>query len=211
MRMMADVPLGMFLSGSVDSGAIASRVKRMADGPVKTFSAGYSEVQYSELSVAAETARTIGTDHHEVRIGMDEFFDALPDLIWHEDEPIAWPSSVSQHFVSKLAAEQVKVVLAGEGSVGLFGGYERYRRNLLNQKYARMYGVVPGPMRDWIRNRIATSDLFPASVRRKLGHTFVGRDNGLESLFLDISTARFQNPSRSECSRGRAGESTKTT
>jgi asparagine synthase (glutamine-hydrolysing) len=79
MRLMSDVPLGLFLSGGVDSGAIAALVKRNADGPVKTFSVGYSETQYSELSLAAETARTIGTDHHEVRIGMDEFFDTLPE------------------------------------------------------------------------------------------------------------------------------------
>ena len=57
---------------------------------------------YSELSYAAQVARSIGTDHHEIRVGIDEFFNALPQLIWHEDEPITWPSSVSLHFVSKL-------------------------------------------------------------------------------------------------------------
>jgi asparagine synthase (glutamine-hydrolysing) len=185
MRLMSDVPLGMFLSGGIDSAAIAALIKRMADWPVKTFSVGYKEAQFSELALAAETARIIGTDHHEVVIGMDDFFDSLPNLVWHEDEPITWPSSVSLYFVSKLAAEQVKVVLTGEGSDELFGGYERYRWNLLNQKYARMYGVVPGPLKRWIRNTIATSDVFPASMRRKLGHTFVGRDDRLESLFLD--------------------------
>ena len=66
---------------------------------------------------------------------MDDFFSALPQLIWHEDEPIAWPSSVSLYFVSKLAAEHVKVVLTGEGSDEMFGGYERYRWNLLNERY----------------------------------------------------------------------------
>jgi asparagine synthase (glutamine-hydrolysing) len=185
MRLMSDVPLGMFLSGGIDSGAIAALIKRMADGPVKTFSVGYREARYSELSLAGETARTIGTDHHEVTIGMDDFFDALPKLVWHEDEPIAWPSSVSLYFVSKLASEQVKVVLTGEGSDELFGGYERYRWNLLNQKYSRMYGVVPAALRTWIHNSIATGNLLSASTRRKLGHTFVGRDNRLESLYLD--------------------------
>jgi len=111
MRLMSDVPLGMFLSGGVDSSAIAALIKRMADGPVKTFAVGYKEEQFSELSYAAEVARVIGTDHHEVVMGMDDLFEALPGLIWHEDEPITWPSSVSLYFVSKLAAEQVKVVL----------------------------------------------------------------------------------------------------
>jgi asparagine synthase (glutamine-hydrolysing) len=185
MRLMSDVPLGMFLSGGVDSSAIAALIKRMADGPVKTFAVGYREEQFSELSYAAEVARAIGTDHHEVVIGMDDFFEALPGLIWHEDEPITWPSSVSLYFVSRLAAEQVKVVLTGEGSDEIFGGYERYLANLINQKYARLYGIVPGPLRRAIRNGVATSRLLNASTRRKLGHTFLGRDNSVEALFLD--------------------------
>ncbi|HTP86795.1 MAG TPA: asparagine synthase (glutamine-hydrolyzing) [Bryobacteraceae bacterium] len=185
MRLMSDVPLGMFLSGGVDSSAIAALIKRNAPGAVKTFAVGYSEAQFSELSYAAQVARTLGTDHHEVRVGMGEFFDALPNLIWHEDKPIAWPSSVSLYFVSKLAAEQVKVVLTGEGSDELFGGYERYRWNLLNRKYARVYGIVPGGLRRRIRESIATTKLLNGSTRRKIGHTFIGRDSGIESMFLD--------------------------
>jgi asparagine synthase (glutamine-hydrolysing) len=185
MRLMSDVPLGMFLSGGVDSSAIAALIKRDASGPVKTFAVGYEEARFSELSYAAQVARTLGTDHHEITVGMDQFFDHLPELIWHEDKPITWPSSVSLYFVSKLAAEQVKVVLTGEGSDELFGGYERYRWNILNQKYARMYGALPGGLRAWIRNRIAGTKLLQASARRKIGHTFIGRDSGVESLFLD--------------------------
>ena len=74
-----------------------------------------------------QVAAAIGTEHHEVVVGMEDFFNALPRLIWHEDEPITWPSSVSLYFVSKLAAEHVKVVLTGEGSDEMFGGYARYR------------------------------------------------------------------------------------
>ena len=59
----------------------------------------------------------LDTDHHEVQVGMEDFFNALPKLVWHEDEPITWPSSVSLYFVSKLAREQVKVVLTGEGAM----------------------------------------------------------------------------------------------
>ena len=199
MRLMSDVPLGMFLSGGVDSSAIAALIKRMTDGPVKTFAVGYKEAQFSELSYAAEVARAIGTEHHEVVIGMDEFFDALPDLVWHEDEPITWPSSVSLYFVSKLAAEQVKVVLTGEGSDELFGGYERYRWNLINQKYASMYGVVvPNALRQWLRHTVATSSLLNASTRRKLGHTLIGRDNSIEALYLDNFYCAF-----SECEQAR--------
>src|SRR5579864_2684455 len=185
MRLMSDVPLGMFLSGGVDSSAIAAIIKRSTDGPVKTFAVGYREEQFSELSYAAHVAKTIGTDHHEVVVGMEDFFSALPRLIWHEDEPITWPSSVSLYFVSKLAAERVKVVLTGEGSDELFGGYERYRWNLINSRAAAAYRIVPSPLRRFVRKGLETSSLLSAPLRRKLQHTFVGRDGSLESLFLD--------------------------
>ena len=191
MRLMSDVPLGMFLSGGVDSSAIAALTKRLTNGPVKTFAVGYKEEQYSELSYAAEVARTIGTDHHEVVIGMDDFFNALPSLIWHEDEPIAWPSSVSLHFVSKLAVAQVKVVLTGEGSDELFAGYSRYHWNELNMRAASRYGVVPGALRRLIRAQIETTPLLGAELRRKLGHSFLGREGTVESLFLDNFYAAF--------------------
>lgn len=184
-RLMSDVPLGMFLSGGVDSSAIAALIKRMAAGPVKTFAVGYAEQQFSELGYAAQVARSIGTDHHQVVIGREDFFAALPQLIWHEDEPITWPSSVSLYFVSRLAAEQVKVVLTGEGSDELFAGYERYRWNLWNLRGARAWRLMPPPLRRFVSVRLSTSRLLRADVRRKLRHTFVGREAGIESLFLD--------------------------
>jgi asparagine synthase (glutamine-hydrolysing) len=185
MRLMSDVPLGMFLSGGIDSSTIAALMKRMVDTPVKTFSVGYSEAAFSELGFAQELAREIGTEHRQVVIGMDQFFSQLPSLIWHEDEPITWPSSVSLYFVSRLASEEVKVVLTGEGADELFAGYERYRHQAMNQRYAGAYGMVPSPVRSAIRSVIATSGLLSADLRRKAQHTFVGRELSLESLFLD--------------------------
>jgi asparagine synthase (glutamine-hydrolysing) len=185
MRLMSDVPLGMFLSGGVDSSAIAALIKRMADGPVKTFSVGYSESKFSELSEARQVAEQIGTDHHEVLVSMDDFFNALPRLVWHEDEPITWPSSVSLYFVSKLARERVTVVLTGEGSDELFAGYGRYRFFQLNQRWMRAYQGVPGGVRDAIQNAVAGSPLLSASIRRKLGHTVLGRGANIESLYLN--------------------------
>ena len=185
MRLMSDVPLGMFLSGGVDSSAIAALIKRMTTGRVKTFSVGYSESRFSELSEARQVAEQIGTDHHEVRVSMDEFFNALPRLVWHEDEPITWPSSVSLYFVSKLAAEQVKVVLTGEGSDELFGGYGRYRFYQLNEQWNRAYRSVPSGVRNAIQGAVAESPLLSASLRRKLGHTVLGRDSNIESLYLN--------------------------
>jgi len=185
LRLMSDVPLGMFLSGGVDSSAIAAITKRLTDSPVKTFSVGYAEERYSELSYAAQVASSIGTDHHEIRVGIDDFFNALPRLIWHEDEPITWPSSVSLHFVSKLAAEQVKVVLTGEGSDELFGGYERYRWTILNSRLGDTYSIVPAALRRLVRSQLAGSSLLRADLRRKLRHTFLGRENTIEALLLD--------------------------
>jgi asparagine synthase (glutamine-hydrolysing) len=184
-RLMSDVPLGMFLSGGVDSSTIAALMKRMVAGPVKTFAVGYREAAYSELGYARQVAQSIGTDHHEVTVGIEEFFGALPRLIWHEDEPITWPSSVSLYFVSKLASEQVKVVLTGEGSDELFGGYGRYRFYLLNQRWLQAYKLLPKSLRWGIRREIAHSPLLSADLRRKLGHTVLGRGEEFESLYLD--------------------------
>ena len=203
MRLMSDVPLGMFLSGGVDSSAIAALLKRSASGPVLTFAVGYQETQFSELSYAAEVARSIGTEHRETTVSMDDFFTALPRMIWHEDEPIAWPSSVSLYFVSKLAAERVKVVLTGEGSDEMFGGYERYRWNLLNLRGAALYRFAPAALRRWIQGQAATSAMLNASMRRKLRHTFVGRDPGLESLFLDNFYCAFSREEQAKLLSGR--------
>ena len=185
LRLMSDVPLGMFLSGGVDSSAIAAMMRRMVKEPVKTFAVGYREAEFSELEYARQVAAEIGTDHHEVVIGMEDFFNSLPDLIWHEDEPISWPSSVSLYHVSKLAAKQVKVVLTGEGSDELFAGYGRYRYQLMSQAQMKAYERVPEGLRSFLRGQIATSPLLGANVRRKLKHTVLGRAGTLQSLYLE--------------------------
>ena len=185
LRLMSDVPLGMFLSGGVDSSAIAAIMRRNFSGPVKTFAVGYQESEFSELSYARHAAQAIGTEHHQVVVGMEDFFNALPRLIWHEDEPIAWPSSVSLYFVSKLAREHVTVVLTGEGSDEMFGGYARYRHYAMNERWLALYRILPATLRSAIRNQVATTGLLSATFRRKLQHTFLGRAEDLESLYLD--------------------------
>jgi asparagine synthase (glutamine-hydrolysing) len=185
MRLMSDVPLGMFLSGGVDSSAIAALMKGMVSGPVQTFAVGYRENEFSELAFARQAAQSIGTEHHEVTIGRDEFFDALPNLIWHEDEPISWPSSVSLYFVSRLASQRVKVVLTGEGSDELFGGYGRYQHYLNSQRWGSTWALAPAALRRSIASGISTSRLLSADLRRKAQHTFLGRDWSTESLYLD--------------------------
>jgi asparagine synthase (glutamine-hydrolysing) len=185
MRLMSDVPLGMFLSGGVDSSTIAALMRRLTSGPVVTFAVGYRESAHSELDYAERVARAIGTEHHSVKVGMEEFFDALPRLIWHEDEPITWPSSISLNIVSRLAAKHVKVVLTGEGSDEIFGGYGRYHLYLANQAANRLYGLLPSVLRERIRSSVASSTLLSAGLRRKLQHTVVGRGPGLVPLYLE--------------------------
>ncbi len=191
MRLMSDVPLGMFLSGGVDSSLIAALMRRMVSGPVQTFAVGYQEAAYSELGFAREVARHLGTEHHEIIIGKEDFFEALPRLIWHEDEPIAWPSSVSLYFVSKLAAQRVKVVLTGEGADELFAGYARYAHYLTSQRWLPVWRRLPEGLRRALREQIHRSPLLPAGARRKLEHTFLGRGETLESLYLDNFYAAF--------------------
>ena len=198
MHRMSDVPLGVFLSGGLDSSVIAALVKKSASGPVKTFAVGYGDARYSELSWAAQAARAIGTDHRETVIDIENFFSALPRLIWHEDEPIAWPSSVSLYFVSKLAASEVKVVLTGEGSDELFAGYERYRWQRLNLACGSAWHLAPGFLRRRMRRAIETSSLLGPSLRRKLGHTALARDPTLESMHLENFYCAF---SQAELSR----------
>src|SRR5438105_10476922 len=123
LRLMADVPLGMFLSGGIDSSAIAALMARMIDRPLQTFSVAFKDRAFNELEYAREVARAIKADSHEIVVDDRDFFTALPKLVWHEDEPIAHPSSVPLYFVSALAREHVTVVLTGEGSDELLAGY----------------------------------------------------------------------------------------
>jgi asparagine synthase (glutamine-hydrolysing) len=136
---MSDVPLGLFLSGGLDSSALAGLMARMVKTPIRTFSVGLPEADANELDYARLVARSVRSVHREVVVTPDEFFDELPRLIRHEDEPIAFTSSVPLYFVSRLAAEDVKVVLTGEGADELFLGYHRYRITHWNDRLGRAY------------------------------------------------------------------------
>jgi asparagine synthase (glutamine-hydrolysing) len=175
-HLMSDVPLGVFLSGGLDSSVIAALTAKRRTEPIQTFAVGYGEEDYSELPFARQVAKHIESEHHEVRLGRQEFFDSLPKLIWHEDEPIVWPSSVSLYSVAKLARERVTVVLTGEGSDETLGGYTRYAWTVKNAGLDRIYrSVTPNRLRRAVRAAINGVGL-PANLRRKLEHTFLVRD-----------------------------------
>ena len=176
-HLMSDVPLGVFLSGGLDSSAVAALMTKIRREPIETFSVGYPEQSYSELPYARTVADHLKSLHREVLIGEQDFFDSLPRLIWHEDEPIVWPSSVALYFVAKLARERVTVVLTGEGSDETLAGYTRYAFTLKNAAFDRVYrGVVPSFARRQLRSALANSGLIGATVRRKLAHTFLALD-----------------------------------
>jgi asparagine synthase (glutamine-hydrolysing) len=176
-HLMSDVPLGVFLSGGLDSSAVAALVTKLRGQPVESFSVGYAESEYSELPYARSVAAHIGAIHHEVSVGESDFFDSLPHLIWHEDEPLVWPSSVALFFVARLAQKRVKVVLTGEGSDETLAGYTRYAFTLQNARFDRAYrALMPGSLRKHGRQLLAESSLIGATVRRKLGHTFLAKD-----------------------------------
>ena len=186
-HLMSDVPLGVFLSGGVDSSAVAALMTKIRREPVETFSVGYTEQTYSELPFARTVSDHIHSRHHEVLVNEHDFFAALPHLIWHEDEPIVWPSSVSLYFVSRLARERVTVVLTGEGADETLAGYTRYAFTLKNAAMDRAYrSVVPGVLRRGLRNTVANSSLLGATLRRKLEHTFFAKDgNSWASFYFD--------------------------
>lgn len=108
LRLMADVPLGMFLSGGIDSTAIAGVMSKLVSDQIKTFSVAFAEREANELEYARMAARAFNTDHHEIVVTPQQFFDALPAMVYQEDEPIAHPSSIPLYFVSKLASGACK-------------------------------------------------------------------------------------------------------
>lgn len=192
-HLMSDVPLGVFLSGGVDSSAVAALMTKIRKEPIETFSVGYSETEFSELGYARIVAKHLRSVHHEVQVSRDDFFGALPRMIWQEDEPLAWPASVPLYFVSRLARKHVKVVLTGEGSDETLAGYARYTWTLWNARFDGAYRtLVPGALRRWLRQSIADSGWMDAGTRRRMQHTFLGRDgNSWASLYFDNFYAAF--------------------
>jgi asparagine synthase (glutamine-hydrolysing) len=136
-RLVADVPLGAFLSGGIDSTSIVGLMSKLSDKPVKTFSIGFDEESFDELKFARLAARRFGAEHQEFVV-RPNVCDLVDRLVWHVDEPFADPSAVPTYVVSKLAAEHVKVVLTGDGGDELFAGYTRYVRDRKRSGFARL-------------------------------------------------------------------------
>ncbi|HKQ26598.1 MAG TPA: asparagine synthase (glutamine-hydrolyzing) [Burkholderiales bacterium] len=145
MQMVSDVPFGAFLSGGLDSSTIVALMSRH-NTCVKTFSVGFAEDSYSELGYAAEVAQHFGTDHHELIVSERDLMDKLPRLVSFRDAPVAEPSDIPIYMLACEAARSVKMVLTGEGSDEILGGYPKH----VFERFAQSYQVLPG----YVRHRL---------------------------------------------------------
>src|SRR6516162_9908926 len=158
-HMRADVTVGAFLSGGIDSTAIAALAIRHNPRLI-TFTTGFEREGFSEIDVAVASAEAIGARHVAKVVSPDEFVAALPEIVWYLDEPVADPALVPLFFVAREARKHVKVVLSGEGADELFGGYTIYREPLS----LKPFDYLPGPLR---RSMGKVSTPLPEGMRGK--------------------------------------------
>jgi asparagine synthase (glutamine-hydrolysing) len=179
LRMVSDVPFGVFLSGGIDSSTNVALMAEQMDRPVQTFSIGYAgHERHNEFEHARLVAQQFGADHHEVVIDEDDLVSFLPSLVYHQDEPIADPVCVPIYYISKLARDSGTIVIqVGEGADELFGGYTHWM-DVLRLYHGAWQGFIrlPAPMR---RLALAAAPLSRESIR----YEFVRRAKAEEELF----------------------------
>jgi asparagine synthase (glutamine-hydrolysing) len=145
-RMVSDVPFGAFLSGGIDSSAIVGLMSRHSNLPVKTFSVGFSEAAYSELEHAKTVAELFNTDHSELVVSEDHLLEHLPAVTRFRDAPVAEPSDIPIYLLAREARRTVKMVLTGEGSDEVLGGYPKH----VYERYVATYQRLPS----WLRHSL---------------------------------------------------------
>ena len=157
-QMVADVPVGAFLSGGVDSSTIVALMSEFSHFPVQTFTIGFDEPKYNEAAYAAQVAGHLGTDHHEFILSAQDALNIIPDLPRIYDEPFADSSQLPTFLVSKMTRTKVTVALSGDGGDELFCGYERY---FIAQQVWRKLSKIPRPLKSLLYSIIQVS---PTSV-----------------------------------------------
>jgi asparagine synthase (glutamine-hydrolysing) len=183
-RMMSDVPFGVFLSGGVDSSANVALMSEQMTRPVETFTVGFKDAEYlNELDSARRIAREFQTNHHEVIISEDEMQKFLPDLVFHQDEPIADPVCVPLYYVSKLARDSGTIVVqVGEGADEIFSGYENYVRHLkIYEQFWRRAERVPQSFRR--AASAVTRPALEATLKKRTAIELIRRLGASEPLF----------------------------
>jgi asparagine synthase (glutamine-hydrolysing) len=149
-RLMSDVPLGAFLSGGVDSSAVVALMSELSGERVKTFSIGFEEQEFNELSHARRVAERFGTDHHEF-IVRPNAVEVLPTLVRHYGEPYADSSAIPTYYLSRMTRQHVTVALNGDGGDECFAGYERYAAMRISERYHHL----PRLMRQFVEPAMA--------------------------------------------------------
>jgi asparagine synthase (glutamine-hydrolysing) len=185
-RLMSEVPLGAFLSGGIDSSIVVGLMSQLMSQPVKTFSIGFEEDNYSELPYAREAASYFGTDHHEFFV-RPELISVLPQLVWAYDEPFADSSMLPTYYVSKLAREHVTVALSGDGGDEIFGGYTHYRLEYVINRIPPLVRYLIGHasmlLPDGMRGKRRLNRLRSDLARRHIHATQVFRLGSRASMY----------------------------
>ncbi|HMO80748.1 MAG TPA: asparagine synthase (glutamine-hydrolyzing) [Pyrinomonadaceae bacterium] len=164
LRMISEVPLGAFLSGGVDSSTVVALMAEESSTPVKTFSIGFEEQDFSELKYARLVAEHVGAEHHEFIVRPDAL-EVLPTLVEHYGEPYADSSAIPTYYVAKETRKHVTVALNGDGGDESFAGYERYAAMLAAEAYRRLPRLVKKPFVEWPVSMIPSSEIDRSYIR----------------------------------------------
>jgi asparagine synthase (glutamine-hydrolysing) len=196
LHQVSDVPVGAFLSGGVDSSAVVATMSRLNAQPVKTFSVGFADADFSELEPARQVASLCGTEHHELVLEPD-VVPLVEDFAWFLDEPFGDTSAIATYMVSKLAADHVKVVLTGDGGDEIFAGYDKYVVEDRERAYdfmpatlRRAAGMVGAVMPEGMRGRRFLRHFALDGARRYLDAQSIVHPDELGTLFTPEAAAR---------------------
>lgn len=186
LRMISDVPIGVFLSGGIDSSVVVSIMQALGSSPVKSFTIGFHEAEFDESKYASRVARHLGTNHHELILTQTDCQALIPDLVSCYDEPFADSSLIPTTIVSRFARERVKVALTGDGGDELMVGYPRY---FDISAYWRILKIIPAKLRDIVSSSAISTDGIPR-------HHPYHSNPSLAGVFSEFLSRQFQRISK---------------